>query len=136
MANLEKFRQFHYDATVKVSDNTRTLALSAIAIIWLFKSGNGTQYVMPKGLAWPLILVLVAMALDFLQHVYRSATWHVWFYFLEKKLAKGVIKEETEIYAPNALNLPAYVFFYGKVFVLIFAYVKLFEYALRAVSWK
>ncbi len=34
MPVLDKFRQYHYDATAKVSENTRTLALSAIAIVW------------------------------------------------------------------------------------------------------
>jgi hypothetical protein len=136
MATLEKFRQFHYDATVKVSENTRTLALSAIAIIWLFKSGDSSHYVMPADLAKPLALVLGAMALDFFQHVYRSVVWHIEFFRLEKKLHAKEINEDDELYVSGWLNFPAYVFFYLKVLLLVFAYVGLLGHALRAISWK
>ena len=98
MAKLQKFRDYHYEATVKVSDNTRTLALSAIGIVWLFKEEVGGSYVMPELLKIPILLVLVSMALDFLQYVYRAIVWHRIFRSKEALLAQKKITESEELY--------------------------------------
>lgn len=91
MPKLSKFREYHYESTAKVSENSRTLALSAIAIVWLFKTQNGDQYQVPDSLQIPLFLVVSAMALDFLQYVYRSIVWHIIFRRKESELAEGSI---------------------------------------------
>lgn len=135
MPKLAIFRQYHYDATVKVSDNARTLALSAIAIVWLFKEKVGNSYQVPNELFIPLLLVVITMTLDFLQYVYRSIAWHIRFRLDEKQLYKGKITEETELYAPGWINIFAYVLFYGKVSVLIGAYYYLVSYFLSKVNW-
>lgn len=132
---LEKFRQYHYDATVKVSENTRTLALSAIAIVWLFRRENGSAYEMPESLLQPLMLVLVAMSLDFFQYVYRSIVWHILFRSQERKLEKEEITEQSELYISSWINFPGYLFFYTKILFLIFAYWKLLDYFLHIVKW-
>lgn len=135
MPILEKFRQHHYDATVKVSENTRTLALSAIAIVWLFKRENGSTYEMPESLLRPLALVLIAMSLDFVQYVYRSIVWHFLFRAQERKLERKEISEQSELYINSWINFPGYLLFYAKVLCLIFAYWKLLDYFLSIVKW-
>ncbi len=135
MPILEKFRQYHYDATVKVSENTRTLALSAIAIVWLFKRENGSAYEIPESLLLPLMLVLVAMSLDFFQYVYRSFVWHILFRVQERKLERKEITEQSELYISSWINFPGYVLFYMKIFCLILAYFKLLEYFSHIVKW-
>lgn len=135
MAILEKFRQYHYDATAKVSDNTRTLALSAIAIVWLFKTDNGGTYDIPVGLLFPLALVMLAMTLDFLQYVYRSIAWHIIFRKEEGRLAEQEITESTELYVNPSVNFVAYCFFYAKVICIGFAYWKLAEHFVSVVNW-
>lgn len=135
MPILDKFRQYHYDATVKVSENTRTLALSAIGIVWLFKQQSGDVYVVPEKLLMPLVLVVSAMSLDFLQYVYRSIVWHIMFRIQEGRLNKNEITEEKELYVSSWINFPGYAFFYLKILFLIFAYWKLLEYFFRVVKW-
>ncbi|TMP37096.1 hypothetical protein [Pseudoalteromonas rubra] len=135
MPVLDKFRQYHYDATVKVSDNTRTLALSAVGIVWLFKNQNGGVYEIPNDLLVPLILVVIALALDFGQHVYRSIAWHIKFRIEEKRLGKKEITEETELYASKWINTFAYFVFYGKVLCLVAAYCGLLSYFSSMVNW-
>lgn len=135
MPILDKFRQYHYDATAKVSENTRTLALSAIAIVWLFKHDNGGAYEIPESLLSPLALVIFAMTLDFCQYVYRSIAWHVIFRREEKRLAEQQITESTELYVSPWVNFLAYCFFYAKVFSLAYAYWQLAKYFIRAVNW-
>lgn len=135
MANLEKFRQYHYDATVKVSENTRTLAVSAIAIVWLFKKEVAGSYEISKELLPPLAWIFGALTLDFLQYVYRSVIWHYIFKKKENELANGSIKESTELYVSDLVNLAAYVFFYLKIICLGFAYFLLTKYFLDSVTW-
>lgn len=135
MPVLDKFRQYHYDATAKVSENTRTLALSAIAIVWLFKHDNGGAYEIPQSLLIPLALVVLAMTLDFCQYVYRSVAWHVIFRRQEKCLALKQITESTELYVSPWVNFLAYCFFYAKVLCLACAYWKLGNFFVGAVNW-
>lgn len=135
MPVLDKFRQYHYDATSKVSENTRTLALSAIAIVWLFKKEDGGVYMIPQGLLVPLALVILAMALDFFQYVYRSVAWHVIFRRRERLLAEEEITEETELYVNPWVNFLAYCFFYAKVLCLAFAYWRLLVYFSGVINW-
>lgn len=135
LPKLERFRQFHYDATTKVSENTRTLALSAIAIVWLFKKQDSGLYVVPDALHWPLLLVISALALDFFQYIYRSVVWHYIFRSKEKALFDGKITEETELYVSPGWNALAYVFFYAKALLLIAAYLKLASFLYSTVKW-
>ncbi len=135
MAKLQKFRDYHYESTAKVSDNTRTLAISAIAIIWLFKVQVGTTYQVPNGLKIPLLLVFLAMALDFFQYVYRSIVWHYIFRAKEVELEKNKITEDSELYVSASINLVAYIFFYTKVVALTFAYIYLISYLFQGVKW-
>ena len=135
MATLQKFRDYHFDATVKVSENTRTLALAAIGIVWLFKIQSGEQYLVPTGLRWPLYLAILALAFDFFQHFARSIIWHVTFCRKEKELAEGKITEETELYVPAWYNDIAYFFYYTKVLVLLIAYIILVVYFPRLFGW-
>ena len=134
MANLEKFRQYHYDATVKVSENTRTLAISALAIVWLFKKQDGDIYVIPEALLWPLLFVFIALTLDFFQYVYRSIVWHVIFREKEKELEKNEITEETILYVNSWANNWAYLFFYLKVLCLIVVYYGLLVYFVNNIQ--
>ncbi len=135
MPNLDKFRQDHYDATAKVSENTRTLAISAIAIVWLFKKGDGGVYEVPEALLYPLLLVVLAMSLDFCQYVYRSIIWHIIFRKKEKELHDGAITEQTELYVHSYINFLGYAFFYAKIICLVFAYWTLLTYFLNTVKW-
>jgi hypothetical protein len=135
MPTLDKFRQYHYDATVKVSENTRTLALAGIGIVWLFKQQSSDAYVVPQKLLFPLVMVVSAMSFDFLQHMYRSIAWHIIFRLQEGKLNNKEIKEETELYVSDWINVPGYVFFYSKIVCLILAYWKLLEYFFKVVKW-
>ncbi len=135
MPNIDKFRQYHFDATTKVSENTRTLALSAIAIVWLFKTEKDGQYIVPEVLLIPLLLVVGGLALDFLQYIYRSVVWHVIFRRKEKELSKGKITEQTELYVSPWVNFFAYLFFYAKAILLVVAYWKLATYFYSVVKW-
>lgn len=132
MPNLKEYREAHYTNTGKVSDNVRTLAISAIGIIWIFKTQhvNGS-YQIPKELYCPVIFVFVAMALDFVQYIYGSIAWGVFF----RNKEKAGVKEDDKLYAPPEINWPTYFFFYSKVAVISFAYFYLIKFLVGSVNW-
>jgi len=135
MATLERLREHHFSATEKVSHNTRSLALAAIAIVWLFKIQTGSQYLVPAELKWPLYLSILALSFDFFQHFISSIVWHRLFRKKEKELEEGKITENTELYVPNWYNLPAYFFYYVKVVTLFLAYIMLAVNFPKVLGW-
>ncbi len=64
MATLEKFRESYYELSGKASDTARNLAFAGIAIIWIFRTGEGVANKIPQAIFWPLGLFAVALALD------------------------------------------------------------------------
>lgn len=135
MPKLQKFRDYHYEATAKVSENTRTLAISAIAIVWLFKEQNGKIFSVPSELQFPLFLVVIALALDFIQYVLRSVIWHFIFRSEEKRLSSNKKMEEIELHVSPWVNTFPYFFFYLKVISILLAYYFLISYFIRSVKW-
>jgi len=131
MPKLQDYREAHYDHTSKVSDNVRALSISAIGIIWIFKVQVGDGYQIPEELYFPVLLVFVAMALDFAQYIYSSIAWH---YFFRSK-EKDNVSEDEEIFAPPVINLLSYVFFYVKVLMICFAYYFIINFLISIVNW-
>lgn len=125
-------REAYYDSSRKTSDIVRTLALSAVAIVWVLRV-NG-----PHGeasLARPLLLTgflaVIALALDLLQYAVATAMWG-WFHRSKEKDDK--ITEETEFEAPGWMNYPALCFFVAKVAALLLAYVVLLKHLVSVIN--
>jgi hypothetical protein len=131
MPKLKDYRAAHYTNTSKVSDNVRSLALSAIGIVWIFKKQIGDGFQIPSSLYLPLLLVFSAMALDFLQYLYSSTAWYIFFRCKEKQN----IDEEKDFDAPPIINLPSYILFYGKVVTIGIAYLYLIIFLINQVRW-
>jgi hypothetical protein len=131
MPKLKDYRDAHYINTSKVSDNVRALALSAIGIVWIFKKQIGDGYQIPLDLYWPLLLVFIAMALDFFQYLYSSIAWFVFFRCKEKQK----VNEDKEFDAPPKINWPSYTLFYGKVIAIGSTYVLLVVFLIHQIKW-
>jgi len=135
MPKLQKFRDYHYESTAKVSDNTRTLALSAIALAWLFKSRVGDVFSIPEGLQLPLFFVITALTLDFFQFVYRAIIWHFLFRREEKKFGSDAFDEEVDLDVSPHVNALGYWFFYAKIPCIVIAYVYLLIFFMEKLEW-
>ena len=145
MAVLQDFRNFHYDATQKVTQLVQTLSLSGLAIIWLFSKKNSSEiFEIPLDLKLPFFLLLVVMSLDFLQHFSRAVIWHVYYRLKEDKLRVNMepddksksVNEQKTMYAPACINYLAYALFYSKSFVLICAYSMLLKFTFVGIAFK
>lgn len=124
MAKLEDFREGYYVHSGKVSDNVRSLCLSAVAIIWVFKQDANQITNLPVPLYWALLWVFVALALDFAQYFYSALAWGI---FTRVQEWRGV-DDETELDAPPMLNWPSLVFFYLKSLSAVLVYVQIFRH--------
>lgn len=131
MPNLQTYREAHYSNSGRLSDNVRTLSISAIGIAWIFKTQNASGgYKFPDELYFPILLVFAAMALDFIQYLYGSIIWQLFF----RSKEKAGIKEDAEILAHEVINLPSYVCFYGKILAVGLAYFFIIKFLLRSVT--
>jgi hypothetical protein len=118
---LKDAREFYYFYSGKTSDLVRQLGFAGIAIIWIFKYDvQGTPQI-PQALLPPLILIVLGLALDFLQYAVATSIWGV---FQRNKEVSGTA-EDVDFLAPKQLNWPTITFFVLKVTSIMAAYVYL-----------
>lgn len=135
MPNIQTYRDYHYEATVKVSENIRTLAIAELAIVWIFIEKQANQYFIPPGLVFPIVLVVIALVLDFIQYVYKSIAYHVVFRRFEYQLEKKKITENNNrLYVDLWINRISYIIFYTKVIVLTVSYIFLISYVIGCIK--
>ena len=121
---LKDSRAAYQEFSGKVSELARTLSFSSIAIIWVFKSEVETGVVIPKELFGPALFTVLALGLDLLQYISATVCWGV---FSRRKELSGITPDDN-FKAPPHINLPAIVFFYGKLASIFVAYILLFMY--------
>jgi hypothetical protein len=102
----------------KASDIIRQLSLAGIGLIWVFKIGYGTMFVLETKLIQALFFIFLALFLDLLQYLVGTATWH--FYFRKKE--REHTRTEEEFKAPTWINLPTWTLFWIKAAAMLIAY--------------
>ncbi|MCK9691874.1 hypothetical protein [Pseudomonas syringae] len=130
MPKLKEFRQDYYYFSGKVSDNVRSLCLSAVAVIWVFKQEAGGVTTLPTALYWALLWVICALAADFMQYLYASLIWGI---FSRYKENKG-IDQDAELLAPAILNWPTNLFYLFKILFAIAVYIQIFRYLFEVIK--
>jgi hypothetical protein len=121
---LAECRSAYQQLSGKASDLARTLSLSGIAIIWVFKSNTSTGPEIPQELFRPGVFVVLSLALDLLQYVSSAVAWGV--YGRVRELRGTTVEEEFK--APRWLNWPGILTFYGKILCVALAYYYLLQY--------
>ena len=127
MRPLEKYRADYYFHSGKASDVARTLALSGLAVIWIFRETTDSGPSLPNAFFWPALLIVLSLAFDLLQYTVAAAIWGR-FARQHEKLGK---RPTDEVTANRKLNWPALFFFWSKLGFVILAYVLLLKFLLR-----
>ncbi|MEJ1966490.1 MAG: hypothetical protein WDO56_35110 [Gammaproteobacteria bacterium] len=126
MTTLGEFRQDYYALSGKASDIARTLALSALAIVWLFKvdgpKPGELQFAEP--LLRTAYAAIAALALDLVQYCWATFIWGFW---SRLKELSGVDPEQ-ELLAPPSFNWPTILLFWAKQLTMAYAYFVLLTY--------
>lgn len=119
----------YFDHSGRASDVMRKLAFSGIALVWIFSGGNlgNASRVRIRGkLTLPLALMVLALAMDFLQYVYLAMAARRFAGSKESELQKehpaGWEREEFE-YPKWIARRAERLFFFPKLVVVSVGYV-------------
>jgi hypothetical protein len=112
--------------STKASDVSRQLALTGVAIAWVFSGSTkllNPGIEIPSGFLAAGLLFVVGLACDFFQYVVASATWGIYSRIKELQVMAG--RETEPFVSPRWLNWGAILFFVLKISVLLAGYVVL-----------
>jgi hypothetical protein len=119
---LKDARDAYYTYSGKLSDIVRQLSFAGIAVIWIFRaSSENGGIVFQAVLIWPLLFLVVALALDLLHYLYGSIAWSLFAHCADKKGKR----DEDEVEPHESINWPSNVFFYSKAAFCVIAYILL-----------
>ncbi len=125
-SKLSEYRDDYYFFTGKLSEITRQIAFAGIALIWIFKKSEKSEFLIDDELILPAILIVSSLAFDLFQYIYQSVTWSIFYTYHNRKNKS----EDKKIKAPEYLNYPSWVFFFLKVVLVLIAYWKIFTFLL------
>lgn len=120
---LEKYLDEFKWYSGKASDVARQLSFAGIAIIWIFKTGDGIQAKIPNDLILPLGFLCLALAFDLLQYLSGTIIWDIFHTYHESRA-----KKDEDIKAAIWLRRPADFFFWFKIISVIISYAIIIYY--------
>jgi hypothetical protein len=130
VTTLAEARESYYELTGKASDAVRQLAFAGIAVIWVFKTGDGAAVKVPDALLLPGLLLVAALFADLLQYVIAALLWGR---FARTRERRGVLPGD-EVEADRAINWPALALYYLKIVLVLSAYAAIGIYVSGLVA--
>jgi hypothetical protein len=134
---LREWKQSKDKNTTKLSDINRNLAFVGLGLIWIFKTETSGHYAIPPELIGPSFLLVLALFLDFLQYLYLSFIWTIFFKYHEWNRKKKPTRTDyvtDDIKANQILPNISYVFFVSKILANGLAYLQLLKYLLHLLT--
>jgi hypothetical protein len=116
--NLDDVKDAYETLSGKASDIVRQLSLAGIALIWVFRLGEGTAATIEPELRRAALFIFVALALDLTQYLVGTLTWFLFFRAKERSKTKP----SADFLAPVWLNWPTWTLFWLKAAAMITAY--------------
>jgi hypothetical protein len=113
-------RQAYYEHSAKASDIARYLGFAGIAVIWIFVTefpDSGGR--IPEGLIPVAIAIVVGLGLDFFQYALAAAFWGRF----HRQKERDQVPEDADFHAPDWINWPADICFWGKLIAIAAGYV-------------
>ena len=121
---LGDLKKAYEDQSSIASEITRKLAFAGIAIIWIYKQGNGSSSNVPEELHLPTIFLVLCLFIDLAQYIVGTLIY--WRYFRWKE--KQRTERNKEFKGSIMLTLPGWIFWVIKIILIIAAYVSLLYY--------
>ncbi len=121
---LQDFRNDYYTFSGKASDIARTLALSAIAVVWIFRIDTSvvgtpiTHIVLPKLLLFGAVGAVLTLSLDLCQYVWATLIYGSWSRWKER----SGVNLDAEVRVPVWFNWPTLVLFWWKLISVAVTY--------------
>lgn len=121
---LEEIRKSYEDISRTFSNTVRNLAISGIAIAWLFmtkENGGIMLYVLIAA----MFFFIITLFADLIQNYQLSITWYRYYVLMKEKFGK---KEDDEVKEPEDNNKWGWLLYKGKLWTLIFGYILIIVY--------
>ena len=121
---LEEIRKSYEDLSRTFSNTVRNLAISGIAIAWLFitKEDTGTMLLVLIAAMFFFIITLFA---DLIQNYQLSLTWYNYYTLMKDKYGRG---ESEDVKEPESKNKWGWLLYKGKLWTLVAGYILVFVY--------
>lgn len=122
MLTLDDIREKYYKSSASASSVARQASFAGIAVIWIFKTEVESQIFIPQSFVNPLFLFTASLALDLFQYASQSLIWSIFNRSMETKYG---VEYSKMVVVPVWVNWPAILFFWGKILLVVVAYVLL-----------
>ena len=119
---LKEIREAYEDMSRTFSSTVRTLAISGIAIGWLFID-KGCQRSIVIVFFFALLLFVLTLFADLIQNRSLSLQWYDYYETMKVKYHKA---EEDEISEPENINTWGWRFYKAKFWTLLSGYILIF----------
>lgn len=129
---LSDYLDAFYDYSDKASLLSRQLAFAGIAVVWIFKSGDGVNFQLPVPLIYPLLLLVSAFIFDLLQYLVGTCIWYFFHRFHEKKINSS--NKDPNLLASHWYSKFIALFFGAKIISVLAAYIFLGKYFLTLLK--
>ena len=121
---LKEIRKDYEDLSRTFSSTVRNLAISGIAISWLFMS-KGDIDTLKSMLIVALVFFIITLFADLIQNYMLSITWYKYYILMKEKYGRN---EEDEVKEPEEKNKLGWISYKGKLLTLVIGYVLIFVY--------
>ena len=121
---LKEIRKDYEDLSRTFSSTVRNLAISGIAISWLFMSKDsiGTLVFV---LVIAILFFIITLFADLIQNYQLSLTWYNYYILMKEKYGK---KEDDEVQEPEEKSHWGWLLYKGKLLTLSIGYTLVFIY--------
>lgn len=117
--NLAEIKNKYIESSAKVSDYTRNIDYSIIALVWIFSNEDISKAMCFK---WVLIFALGSLVVDFVQYLLKTLC--IWIAY--KKLYKeNAGNEDAEVSYPSYIQYIAWTCWYAKIVAMVISLVLL-----------
>ena len=121
---LKEIRKDYEDLSRTFSSTVRNLAISGIAISWLFMSKVDID-TLKSMLIVALVFFIITLFADLIQNYMLSITWYKYYILMKEKYGRN---EEDEVKEPEEKNKLGWILYKGKLLTLVIGYVLIFVY--------
>ena len=121
---LEDIRKSYEDLSRTFSNTVRNLAVSGIAIAWLFMTKENTGTMLFVLLA-AFTLFIITLFADLIQNYQLSITWYNYYTLMKEKHGKD---ECDNVKEPENKNKLGWYLYKGKLWTLVLGYIFIFVY--------
>jgi magnesium-transporting ATPase (P-type) len=129
---LEEIRKSYEDLSRTFSNTVRNLAISGIAIAWLFMTKEDTGTMMLVLIAAMFFFIITLFA-DLIQNYQLSITWYNYYTLMKDKHGRD---ENEDVKEPENKNKWGWRLYKGKLWTLVAGYILIIAYFICFVTGK